>query len=296
MRLGDWVRQLRLHQWAKNLLLLVPAFASFKLFTESVLASSMMAFLAFGLVASAVYVFNDYVDLGNDREHPIKKSRPMAAGKIPAGLGLAVAITFLVVGLALAALVGLLFLDVLLGYLALNAIYSFWLKKVTLIDCLLLAGLYTLRVVAGGIASGIAISFWLLTFSVFFFLSIAWVKRYAELEAARSAGAAVAPGRGYSVSDMPLILAFGSASAFIAVLVFALYLDSEAVRLLYATPQIAWMAIPMLMYVIGRMWFKAHRGAMNEDPILFLIKDFASILALVLLVVVLIAAHLGVSL
>lgn len=293
--MGNWVRQLRLHQWAKNTLLFVPAIASFKLFEGQNLGLLLLSFLSFGLVASSVYIFNDFLDLKNDREHPIKKNRPMAAGKISVAAGLSVSVSILLLGLAVGYVVGTLFLLVLSVYVLATLLYASWLKRVSLVDCILLAGLYTLRVIAGGAATGIAISFWLLTFSAFFFLSIAWVKRYAELEAVRSSGSKVTPGRGYSVSDMPLILSFGIASAFLAVLIFALYLDSSVVRVQYALPQLGWLAIPLLMYVIGRMWFKAHRGQMNEDPMLFLFRDVPGWISILLFGLVLILAHIGVS-
>lgn len=251
------------------------------------------AFAAFSLVSSAVYVINDLLDLANDRVHEIKRHRPIASGRISVRTGVVAAITFLSAGLALGYFVGLPFLAALLTYLFFTSAYSVWIKKITMVDCIALAGLYTLRVVAGGIATEIEISFWLLAFSVFFFLSLAWVKRYAELESLQSEGKTQIVGRGYSVHDMPLILVFGAASAFLAVLIFALYLDSPAVRGQYAFPEIGWLAIPFLLYLIGRMWFKAHRGQMNQDPILFLFRDFPSLLTVALLGVALITAHIG---
>jgi 4-hydroxybenzoate polyprenyltransferase len=199
----------------------------------------------------------------------------------------------LLAGLLVGFLAGSEFFLILLTYLVMTVLYSLWLKRITLIDCLMLASLYTLRIIAGGVATNIEPSFWLLTFSIFFFLSVAWVKRYAELESARSQGLEVAPGRGYAVSDMPVILTFGSAAAGMSVLVSALYLDSSAIRNFYEAPEVAWLAIPFLMYLIGRLWFKAHRGQMNQDPILFLFKDFPSLLAVAASAVILVLAHMG---
>jgi 4-hydroxybenzoate polyprenyltransferase len=172
-------------------------------------------------------------------------------------------------------------------------VYSLWLKRLALVDVISLAGLYTLRVIAGGFASGIEVSYWLLAFSVFFFLSLAWVKRYAELEAIQKAGLKHAPGRGYQTPDMPLILAFGASSGVLAVLIFALYLDSSAIRASYALPQVGWLAIPFIMYLVGRMWFKAHRGEMNQDPLLYLFRDWPTIFTVILLAASLVIAHLG---
>lgn len=295
--LGLWVRQLRVHQWVKNLLLFLPVLASFKVLELSSNGAWALgsAFLAFSLVSSAVYVCNDLVDLESDRAHATKRDRPLAAGKISQRSGLVAAIFALLGGLSLGFFVGSGFFWTQVLYLSLTFIYSLWLKKIALVDCISLAGLYTIRVVAGGFASGIEVSFWLLAFSVFFFLSLAHVKRYAELEAAQKLGKVGAPGRGYLISDMPLILVFGAASAFLAVLIFALYLDSSAIREQYAFPEIGWLAIPFLMYLIGRMWFKAHRGEMNQDPILFLFRDWPSLVTVGLIASSLLLAHVGVA-
>ena len=288
-----WVRQLRLHQWVKNLLLFVPALTSFRFWEAALWADLLLAFAAFSIIASGIYVVNDLVDAPNDREHATKKNRPIAAGRISPTLGWWVASLFVAGGLALGFFAGADFLLVLGLYLAGTFAYTFWLKRTVLVDCLLLAGLYTSRVIAGAVVTGITLSFWLLAFSIFFFASLAWVKRYAELEVLRASGKTRADGRGYSISDQPLILAFGTMSAFIAVLIFALYLDSSAIRALYSVPEIGWLAIPMMMYLIGRIWFKAHRGQMMEDPILFVIRDAASLLTLGLIGASLALAHFG---
>lgn len=293
--MNNWLKQLRVHQWAKNLLLFVPTFTSFKLLESTVFVSLVSAFLAFNLVASAIYALNDYVDLANDRSHVSKKKRPMAAGLISPRKALIVAVVLLAVGLVIGYFVSWPFFAVLLTYLLITSAYSFGLKRVTLVDCITLAGLYTLRVVAGGVASGIELSFWLLAFSVFFFLSLAWVKRYAELDAVARSGGNLAGGRGYAVSDLPLILNFGASSGLIAVLIFALYLDSAAIRSTYAVPEIGWLAIPFLMYLLGRMWFKAFRGQMNEDPVIFLFRDPASIVTVLGMAASLVLAHVGLS-
>lgn len=293
----NWLRQLRVHQWVKNLLVFVPLLASFQFLANlDGVASLAFAFFAFSLVSSAVYIFNDLLDLENDRAHSIKRNRPLASGKISVLQGLVVGIVLLVLGIALGFMAGYQFLLVLLAYLVLTFVYSIWLKRISLVDVIALAALYTLRVVAGGFATGIELSFWLLAFSVFFFLSLAWVKRYAELESLQKSGGSTAVGRGYFVTDMPLILVFGASSAFLAVLIFALYLDSSAIREQYALPEVGWLAIPFLMYLISRMWFKAHRGQMNQDPLLFLFRDWPSIATVVLLGTSLVFAHMGVGL
>jgi len=292
--LNNWLKQLRVHQWVKNLLLFVPLLASFKFFEMSQAFLSLgLAFVSFCLVSSAVYIFNDALDLENDRAHALKRNRPMASGTISVPAGLLVGAVSLVIGLVIGFFVGQLFFASLLVYLGFTFVYSFWLKRWALVDVISLAGLYTLRVIAGGFASGIEVSYWLLAFSVFFFLSLAWVKRYAELEAIQKSGLTRAAGRGYLTTDMPLILAFGASSGVLAVLIFALYLDSGAIRADYALPQVGWLAIPFIMYLVGRMWFKAHRGEMNQDPLLYLFRDPPTLLTVALLAASLVIAHLG---
>ena len=288
-----WIRELRIHQWVKNLLLFVPALTSFRFLELDLWLDLLVAFAAFSLIASGIYVINDVVDAPNDREHVTKRNRPIAAGTISMPTGLLVSGFLISAGLVLGFFAGVDFLLVLCLYLVVTFAYTFWLKRTVLIDCLTLAGLYTSRVIAGAVVTGISLSFWLLAFSIFFFASLAWVKRYAELEVLRPSGQAKAGGRGYSVSDQPLVLAFGTMSAFIAVLIFALYLDSDAIRSLYAIPEIGWLAIPLMMYLIGRIWLKAHRGEMLEDPILFIIRDAASLVTLGLIAVSLGLAHFG---
>jgi 4-hydroxybenzoate polyprenyltransferase len=282
-----------MHQWVKNLLLFVPALTSFRFLEVGIWGDLLIAFAAFSMIASAVYIVNDVVDAPNDREHASKRNRPIAAGRISPAVGLWVAVALILEGLALGYWAGTEFMFVLAIYLVATFAYTFWLKRTVLVDCLTLAGLYTIRVIAGAVVTGIELSFWLLAFSIFFFASLAWVKRYAELEVLRAEGKTKADGRGYSVSDQPLVLAFGTMSAFIAVLIFALYLDSDAIKALYSVPQIGWLAIPLMMYLIGRIWLKAHRGVMLEDPIIFVLRDFASLLTLALIAGSLALAHFG---
>lgn len=272
----------------------MPLLASFKFFEPSpVFLLLSLAFASFSLVSSSVYIFNDVFDLENDQSHEIKRNRPMASGRITVSSGLMVGTLLLIGGLLIGLLVGVSFFYSLLFYLGFTFVYSIWLKRLALVDVIGLAGLYTLRVIAGGFAAGIEVSYWLLAFSVFFFLSLAWLKRYAELEAIERSGLKQAVGRGYLTTDMPLILTFGASSAVLAVLIFALYLDSAAIRLEYALPQVGWLAIPLIMYLVGRMWFKAHRGEMNQDPLIYLFRDWPTIVTMALMATSLVLAHLG---
>lgn len=289
-----WLRQLRVHQWLKNVLLGIPLLASFGLAGSLDLSKLILGFFSFSLTASGVYLVNDLVDLENDRAHHSKRDRPLAAGRISLLAGLAMVFVTMPLGLILAAVVGPTFLGIALVYLATTFAYSFWLKKMVIVDTLVLAFLYTIRVIAGAIAMQIPASFWLLALSVFMFLSLAWVKRYAEMNKVKSLGASSAKGRGYRVEDLPMLGSFGVASGFIGVLVFALYINSNASAQLYKTPEIAWLAIPVLVYWICRIWLKAYRGEMNEDPMIFAFKDLASLASALLVGLIMFIGHVGV--
>lgn len=288
-----WARVLRLHQWLKNLLLFVPALAAHQIAEPHTFSTLLLAFLAFSLSASAVYIANDLLDLSSDRQHPRKRHRPFAAAVVPIPQGLAVMVGCLLGSAALALAVGPAFAGWLLLYLLLTTAYSLVLKRHVLIDCLTLAALYTLRVIAGAAAVAVALSFWLLAFSVFIFLSLAFVKRYAELKMQADAGRSHAHGRGYAVSDAPVVQMLGIAAGYAAVLVLALYLQGTTAASLYAQPQWIWMAVPLMLYWVSWVWLKAHRGEMHDDPIIFAVRDRASRVVAVLMVAAFALATIG---
>jgi len=265
------------HQWLKNVLLFVPLLAAHQIGNIQSLSTLILAFISFSLCASAVYMTNDLLDLESDRRHPRKRNRPFAAATLPIAAGAVIAPLFAITSLALGALVGSAFLAWLIVYFGLTTAYSLALKRIALVDCLTLAALYTLRIIAGAAAVSVILSFWLLAFSVFIFLSLAFVKRYAELQVQAQAGNSHAHGRGYAVSDAPLVQTLGIAAGYSAVLVLALYLHSETVTALYAQPVLIWFAVPLLLFWISWVWLKAHRGEMHDDPIVFAIKDKASL-------------------
>ena len=283
---GAWVRGLRLHQWLKNLLLLLPLLGAHRWGDFAAWTSVLEAFVAFGCCASGVYLVNDLVDLENDRQHERKRLRPMASGKISVAMAACVAPLLFMVSFAIAANVSVGFLAWLATYLVLTTLYTFVLKKIALVDCLALAGLYTLRVVAGGAAAAQFVSFWLLAFSLFLFLSLAYVKRYAELTGALAQGKEKARGRGYHTGDRHLLQSFGVSAGFAASLVLALYLNSDAVQLLYHNADRLWFTLPVLLYWISRMWLLASRGQMHEDPVIFAVRDHASLAAGLVFIVV----------
>jgi 4-hydroxybenzoate polyprenyltransferase/phosphoserine phosphatase len=275
-----WLRAMRLHQWVKNLLIFVPLIAAHRAQEIPLLIAALTAFVCFGLCASSVYLLNDLIDLSDDRFHPRKRSRPFAAGHLSILSGLSMVPVLLLAAFALALWrLPLVFAIGLATYYLLTLAYSLVLKRIMVIDVATLAGLYTLRIIVGGIALGIPLSFWLLAFSVFMFLSLALVKRYAELFQNRARGeTGKARGRGYYPDDLPMIGSLGAASGYIAVMVLALYINEAHTRTLYQQPIVIWLACPLLLIWISRVWMLAHRGEMNEDPVVFAMRDWVSLL------------------
>lgn len=267
---------MRLHQWLKNLLILVPLLASHRYADPASLGQALLAFLAFGLAASGVYLLNDLADVEADRRHPRKRRRPFAAGHLGLLHGWLAwpVLQLLAFGLAAVTLPPL-FLAWLAAYLVLTLAYSLGLKRIALVDVLTLAGLYTLRIVAGAAAIGVTPSFWLLAFSTFFFLSLAFIKRYSEIKDGIGQQCRM-HGRGYLHGDIETISSLGTSAGLISVLVLALYVQDVHTAGLYRTPELIWLACPLLLYWVSRAWLVAHRGRMHDDPLVFAVKDPAS--------------------
>ncbi|MBH1477511.1 UbiA family prenyltransferase [Stenotrophomonas maltophilia] len=275
-RLQAWVKALRPHQWLKNLLVFVPLLTAHRFLEATAVADALLAFAAFSLCASGVYVLNDLLDLGADRRHPRKRLRPFAAGRLPLLHGLFAGPLLTLCGLAIGLACSPSFATVLLGYYALTLGYSLRLKRVVMLDVVLLAGLYTLRIIGGTVAIGAELSFWLLAFSMFIFLSLALLKRYTELHSVLARGNTRADGRGYDVEDLPLLQSLGAAAGYCAVLVMALYINSPDSVELYRNPKLLWFICPILLYWVSRTWVIAHRGKMHDDPIVFAATDRVS--------------------
>jgi 4-hydroxybenzoate polyprenyltransferase len=280
------LKAMRPHQWAKNALVFVPLVAAHRFTEATLLGQAAIAFIAMGLVASAGYLANDLLDLQADRAHPRKQRRPFASGALPVPAGPWLVLALLLAGSGLAAAVSVKLLLWVLLYLALTLTYSFWLKQKVLIDVFVLSALYTHRILAGAIATEIAPSFWLLALSMFFFLSLAMLKRYSELiDLVGSAPAErAAKTRGYRPEDLDTLVSLGSASGFSAVFVLALYIDSPNVRALYRTPELFWLCCPLLLYWISRMWVGARRGVIDDDPLVFALREPKSLLILAMMV------------
>ena len=290
---SDWITALRLHQWLKNFLLFVPLLTALQFDNIQSLSTLIIAFFSFSLCASSVYITNDLLDLESDRNHPRKKLRPFASAKLPIALGVALVPFLAGASIWLASIVGGDFQVILILYLLLTVVYSFLLKRLVLVDCLTLATLYTLRIIAGAAAVSISISFWLLAFSVFIFLSLALVKRFAELVVQEQKGKNTVHGRGYLVSDASLLQTLGVSSGYISTLVIALYVHSDEVVSIYAQPKVIWLVLPIILFWISWVWLKAARGEMHDDPIIFAVKDKTSLLVAVFIAVVFLYAATG---
>lgn len=275
---NNLIKAMRPHQWMKNLLVFVPLLAAQQYGNWHDILLALLAFFVFGLTASSVYLLNDLVDVADDRHHPRKKHRPFASGSLSLLHGWLAWPGFLVVAFALASfLLPLSFVAALSIYFVSTLAYSFNLKKRAMIDVLTLAGLYTLRIIAGAAAVSVPLSFWLLTFSMFIFLSLAFIKRFSELKIARDKGReGNLRGRGYAHDDLEVVSSMGTSSGYLAVLVLALYIQDSHTATLYRTPQFIWLACPLLLYWISRAWLIAHRGQMHDDPIVFALKDAKS--------------------
>jgi len=271
------LRALRPHQWAKNVLLFVPLLAAHRIAHIAALSAVSLSLVAFSLCASSMYVSNDLLDLGDDRQHPRKSTRPFACGEVSVATGLTLAAALLVAALAISLGLSIRFRLLLAAYCALALAYSLVLKRILLLDALALAALYTLRIIAGAAAASVALSFWLLLFSLFLFLSLALVKRYAELETLRQRQRLHALGRGYRIQDLAVLWSFGTASGYLSVLVLALYINSPEIQALYHRPKAVWMLCILLLYWISRVWMTAHRGDMHDDPVVYALRDRVSL-------------------
>jgi 4-hydroxybenzoate polyprenyltransferase/phosphoserine phosphatase len=280
-----WLRALRIHQWAKNVLLGVPILTAHA-FTFSAIAEIAAAFTAFGLVASATYLLNDLLDLIPDRHHPRKCKRPFAAGDISLASGILGMVVVFVAGFGLAVQLPDRFLFTLLAYFGLTISYSFYFKRIVLIDVLLLASLYTIRIAAGAYAIEVSLSSWLLGFSMFIFLSLALVKRCAELIAMQRLSREIMKGRGYQVSDYAMLSTMGVAAGYISILVLALFISSPESMSKYTFPVLLWLLCPLMAYWVSRLWLKTSRGEMHDDPLIFSLKDQSSWIVFIIMVMV----------
>jgi 4-hydroxybenzoate polyprenyltransferase len=275
--LRTWLKLLRVHQYAKNALVLVPLATAHK-FAVGSAATALIAAIAFSLCASGAYILNDILDVKADRAHPTKRHRPIASGAISPAQASYAMVLLLIAAMGIAASISLAFVGVLLGYFILTTAYSFRLKRVAIVDVVALATLYSIRVIGGAVAIDVVVSEWLLAFSLFIFMSLALVKRHIELD--RQPQGKPLAARDYQTSDKPMVAILAAAAGFNAVVIFTLYISSDAVRSLYSHPQLLWAGCPILMYWIGRVMLLAQRGLIDDDPVVFALRDRVSWLAL----------------
>ncbi len=286
-----WLRALRVYQWLKNLLLFVPLLTAFSFLDIGKLGTLVVAFFAFSFAASATYVVNDLWDLDSDRAHPRKCRRPFASATLPILHGLAVAAGALVVAFLLALFVSKGFFVMLLLYVGLTSCYSWVLKTYVLIDVIVLSVLYTFRILAGSVAIGVETSSWLLAFSTFMFLSLALVKRCAELVLLEQNGAEATRGRDYRITDLVVLWPLGVGAALAAVVVFGLFISDPETQARYATPTLLWLVAIGLIYWLARLWVKTSRGEMHDDPIVYAIKDRGSQITISAIIATVLAAQ-----
>jgi 4-hydroxybenzoate polyprenyltransferase len=270
-------KALRVHQWAKNLLVFLPLVLAHSLHLAPAMVA-LAAFFCFCFIASATYIFNDLLDLESDRIHPSKRNRAFAAGDLSVAAGVAISLLLGTTSLVVALYLPRKFLLYLMLYLVTTVAYSAVLKRIVLVDVIILSALYTIRMVAGAAATATFISPWLAAFSIFFFLSLAMVKRFSELQNLRERGAHPTSARGYLLSDLEQLRSFGTSSAYASIVIFALYINGHDVAALYHHPSRMWLMTPLLILWVSRVWLLASRGVLDEDPVVFALTDRMSLL------------------
>lgn len=284
-------KALRFHQYVKNILVFVPLVTAHKITDPLIVLKTSIAFLSFCLCASGAYLINDYFDLQNDRLHPKKCIRPFASGELPLIKGMFFVPCLVLSSFLLAFYLSKAFFFTIAMYFIMTIMYSLWIKRIAILDVVLLAILYTTRIVGGLTATNLDYSFWLLAFSIFLFVSLAFIKRYSELLLAHdNESTDMLSGRGYVISDMQLISSLGGASGYTAVLVLALYLNSNDVVKLYHNPKILWGICPLMLFWISNLWLATQRGRMHDDPVIFALRDKASLVISILIAIMIIAA------
>ncbi|MEW7006853.1 UbiA family prenyltransferase [Lentilitoribacter sp. EG35] len=275
-------KSIRVHQWAKNMLIGVPLVLDHNLFEMQAVVAAIIAFFSFSFFASSVYIVNDLSDLKADRAHAKKRYRPLASGALSIPVAAMTWFALVAASISLASLLPVQFILILTLYAVVTTAYTFVLKRKLLVDVFTLAGLYTIRIIAGAVATFSELSFWLLAFSIFFFLSLALVKRYVEVSELGDDDNSNVVGRGYSGVDANMLIQGGISSAFAATMVLALYINSNEVIGMYSNPWMIWPLVPIILYMQLRIWILAGRGQVHEDPVVFIMRDWRSQLTMVM--------------
>lgn len=272
-RLRAAIKALRPRQWVKNLLVFLPILLSRAYDDIPGWIGSGAAFAAFCLMASSVYLSNDLLDIASDRAHPTKRNRPLAAGRLGTLSALALSAALMAAGLGLAWWAGALVAST--AYAVLTFAYSTRLKELPLVDIFVLAALFTVRVVAGGEASGHHVSTWLMAFSGFLFLSLAIMKRVAELRARAADGGSPNRRRAYLPDDLPYLETLGVASSVTSALVLSLFVQAETGSS-RVNPLVLMCTVPLVLFWQARLWLATWRGYMLEDPIVYATRDWVT--------------------
>ncbi len=265
---------IRPHQWLKNGLVFLPLILSHRVNQPDLLLQAFVGFVSFSFCATSVYLLNDMLDLNSDRQHKSKYSRPFASGELSLAYGFLGAPLLLLVAFSVASFLPTGFLTVLLAYWLLTCAYSFLLKKLFLVDVLVLAVLYTLRIVAGSAAISVLTTAYLIAFSMSLFFGLAIVKRYTELSNLQALGKTASEGRAYAWGDLKILSVLGISASLAAVLIFTFYVNAPDTTALYSTPTLLWLICPLLLYLLGRIWLLAYQGQLDEDPVLFAVSDW----------------------
>lgn len=277
----SYAKGLRVYQWLKNALIFVPLLAAHEFGNLDLLSKAVYAFIAFSCCASSVYILNDLLDLESDRKHARKRKRPFASGVIPILHGAMLIPILLVTSFYIStSYLPPLFTLTLILYYLMTIVYSGKLKQQVIVDIILLAALYTIRILAGSAATEIEPSFWLLVFSLFTFLSLALVKRYSEMSLAIEQNKSMASGRGYYTQDLIVLMCLGVSSAMCSVMIFALYINAQETNLMYPSKYWLWGVIPFILYWNCRLWMKTHRKEIPDDPVLFAVYDWQTLVIL----------------
>ena len=290
-----WLQQLRIHHWLKNIIIFIPILiiASSNYLNLATIYKLIIAFFAFSIAASFVYILNDLIDIKFDKSHPTKSNRPLAAGIIPVSSGY---IALFILGIVTLILFNFLNPNsylLILTYLFLNIIYSMYLKKVLLLDCFVLSSFYTLRIVYGADVINVSLSFWLIAFSTFFFLSLAFAKRLSELQLAEVLSLKDNFGRSYTAKDIPFLSIFGISSGLISILILALYINSPSIFSNFNYPYFIWIVVFAILFWIAWIWLNVLRGDVDIDPILFAVNDKISLIIAILILMMFLAGKSG---
>jgi 4-hydroxybenzoate polyprenyltransferase len=289
-KLKSWITEIRVHHWVKNILVFVPAVANHSILESESILNGAIVFVLFSITASSIYLVNDLVDLESDRKNSTKRFRPLAAGEIKENQAILVSIFLIVLGISLTVFLRPGLIAVLCLYVLLNLLYSFRLKKIPILDVIILAMMYEMRIIAGGISMSIELSTWLISSSYFFFLSMAFAKRYTELSNINPISGSANFRRGYKKEDILVLQTLGIVSSFSCVLIFNLYVNDPLTTTLYSEPRRLLFLLPILTYVLSKKWLEINRQEASEDPVIDFLRDRFNLFLVPFFLIVIVSA------